>query len=97
MQPALRELYGLYQFGQLMYGMGFVMSIDVVEFIGAWTIPPHQTWIEDVMVGMWLKPFQISFTHHPGFHDQVFHAAQPGVDYMVVHYMGADWGGRPIH
>lgn len=93
-QPALRELYGLYQFGQYMYGMGFVMSFDVVEFIGAWTIPPHQTWCEDVMVGMWLNPFQISFTHHPGFHNQVSHAAQPGVDYMVVHYMRQEQWGR---
>ena len=89
-QPALKELYGLYQFGQYMSGMGFLMSYDVAEFIGLLTIPPHLTWCEDVMVGMWLNPFQISFTHHPGFHCQGYYHDQPavaGTDYLVVHRM----------
>jgi nucleoside-diphosphate-sugar epimerase len=60
-QPNLHELFGLYQFGQYMLGIGFLFSWDVAEFIGSWTIPPHQTWCEDVMVGMWLNPFQIKF------------------------------------
>jgi hypothetical protein len=43
-QPALQDLFGLYQFGQYMYGMGFVMSFDVVDFIGSLKIPPHLNW-----------------------------------------------------
>ncbi len=57
--PRLQELLGIYQFGQYMMGLGYVFSWDVAEFIGTWAIPPHQTWCEDVMVGMWLNPFQI--------------------------------------
>jgi hypothetical protein len=59
--PKLQELFGIYQFGQYMMGLGFVFSWDVAEFIGTWAIPPHQTWCEDVMVGMWLNPFQIQW------------------------------------
>ncbi len=61
LHPRLQELFGIYQFGQYMMGLGFVFSWDVAEFIGTWAIPPHQTWCEDVMVGMWLNPFQISW------------------------------------
>ena len=89
-QPALQKLYGLYQFGQYMLGMGFVMSYDVAEFIGTLKIPPHLTWCEDVMVGMWLNPFQVSFMHHHGFHCQNVDFSAPaavGVDYLVVHRM----------
>ena len=60
-QPKLHELFGLYQYGQYMMGLGFVFSWDVVEFMATWSIPPHLTWCEDVMVGMWLNPFQITF------------------------------------
>ena len=89
-QPELRKLYGIYQFGQYMVGMGFVMSYDVAEFIGTLKIPPHLTWCEDVMVGMWLNPFQISFVDHHGFHCQTLGFSLPaavGVDYLVVHRM----------
>ena len=60
-QPNLHELFGLYQFGQYMTGMGYVFTWDVIEFLSTSIIPPHQTWCEDVMVGMWLNPYQIHF------------------------------------
>ena len=86
-QPRLRELYGLYQFGQYMLGMGFLFSFDVVQFISALTIPPHLGWCEDVMVGMWLNPFQITFMHHRGFVSPRDYPVQPGRDYLLIHYM----------
>ena len=60
-QPRLRDLYGIHQFGSYMFGMGFCLSWDVAEFIGQLSIPPLQTWAEDVIVGMWLMPFEIDF------------------------------------
>jgi hypothetical protein len=43
-QPRLQEVFGMYQFGQYMYGMGFLFSYDVVDFVGSLKIPPHLTW-----------------------------------------------------
>jgi hypothetical protein len=84
-QPRLRELFGLYQFGSYMAGAAYVFSGDVAEFIGTLEIPPHQTWCEDVMVGMWLNPFRITkleMTDLPGFMD-----GPP----LFVHYMKKEW------
>jgi hypothetical protein len=88
-QPRLRELYGIYQFGQYMHGMGFLFSFDVVQFIAAFTITPHLTWCEDVMVGMWLNPFQITFMDRTDFLclNNFPNTLQPDRDYLVVHYM----------
>ena len=58
-QPALLEHFGLVQWGQYMSGMGFMFSFDVADFIASLKIPPHLTWCEDLMVGMWLNPFQV--------------------------------------
>jgi hypothetical protein len=84
-QPMIQPLFGLYQFGGYMSGMGFLFSYDVAEFIGTLSIPPHQTWCEDVMVGMWLNPFRITkmdFSATPGF------KSNPP---LVVHYMKREW------
>lgn len=84
-QPSLHTMFGLYQFGGYMYGEGYVFSYDVAEFIGTFSIPPHQTWCEDVMVGMWLNPFRITkmeFSSLP-----VSHSDPP----LLVHYMKDAW------
>jgi len=67
-QPALQKLYGMFMFGQYMLGCGYVFTWDVAEHIAKWTIPPHQTYAEDVIVGMWLNPFRIEKIHdEPNF------------------------------
>jgi hypothetical protein len=62
-QPLLQRqsFHMLERFGPYMLGMGFLLSASVVEFIAALRIPPKLTWCEDVMVGMWLLPFQIDW------------------------------------
>jgi hypothetical protein len=74
-QPRLQELFGLHQFGHYMLGMAFVFSWDVAEFVGTLSIPPHQTWCEDVMIGMWLSPFQITFANMEENPELFFHAS----------------------
>ena len=84
-QPLLQPLFGLAQFGGYMQGEGYVFSYDVAEFIGTLSIPPHQTWCEDVMVGMWLNPFRITkmdYTALPGSR------SNPS---LLVHYMQDAW------
>jgi hypothetical protein len=86
-QPELQKLFGLYQFGQYMSGMGFLFSYDVADFVASLKIPPHLTWCEDLMVGMWLLPFQISFMNYPGFHEQSESQAELNKDYLLIHRM----------
>ena len=84
-QPLLQTVFGLFQFGGYMHGEGFVFSYDVAEFIGTLSIPPHQTWCEDVMVGMWLNPFRVT---------KMDFSAVPGQAYnppLVTHYMKDIW------
>ena len=84
-QPLLQTVFGLFQFGGYMHGEGYVFSYDVAEFIGTLSIPPHQTWCEDVMVGMWLNPFRIT---------KMDYSSIPGVytsPPLLVHYMKDDW------
>eukprot|EP01038_Epipyxis_sp_PR26KG_P009127 gene9127-12311_t len=60
-QPNLQKLFGLQSFSySYMLGIGFGMTYDIVQLISNWNIPPHQTWCEDVMLGMWLNIFQIN-------------------------------------
>ena len=94
-QPNLQKLFGIYQFGQYMYGMGFLLSFDVVDFVASLKIPPHLTWCEDLMVGMWLLPFQITFMDYPGFHEPNFYG-QPelGKQYLLIHRMTPDQWNR---
>ena len=84
-QPKLAGLFGLRQFGQYMYGSGYVLSFDVADFVASLKIPPHLTWCEDVMIGMWLNPFQIEFRHSPLWTDRQY--ASLGVDYILIHRM----------
>lgn len=87
-QPNLQKLFGIYQYGQYMHGMGFLLSFDVADFVASLKIPPHLTWCEDVMVGMWLLPFQITFMDYPGFHEPLeFGQAGLGKQYLLIHRM----------
>jgi hypothetical protein len=52
--PELYSLYGIEKFGKYLVGMSFYMSWDVALFIGQSSIPPRQTWCEDIMVSHWL-------------------------------------------
>ena len=61
-QPVLQEHFGVTQWGQYMVGMGFLFSYDVADFVASLKIPPHLMWCEDLMVGMWLNPFQVSLS-----------------------------------
>ena len=85
--PLLKSLFGLTHPGYYMRGGGFLMSFDVVDFIASLKIPPHLTSHDDVMMGMWLRPFQITFLHTPLYIEQLDGVAQPGVDYLVIHRM----------
>jgi hypothetical protein len=84
-QPKLAELFNLHQFGGYMGGAGYVLSGDVVDFIGTLQIPPHLTWCEDVMVGMWLNPFRITKLQIPDIPN--FASLPP----LLVHYMHTEW------
>jgi hypothetical protein len=53
--------YMLERFGPYMGGIGYLMSSKVAEFIGTAIVPPKLTWCEDVMVGMWLLPYQVQW------------------------------------
>jgi hypothetical protein len=65
-QPNLARLFGLTHFStNYMLGMGFAFTWDVVRLMGGWNIPPHLTWCEDVMVGMYLNVFQINRVSRP--------------------------------
>ena len=84
-QPRLISVFGLFQFGGYMHGEGYVFSHDVAEFIGTLSIPPHLTWCEDVMVGMWLNPFRIT---KMDFHTLPGYGNGPP---LLVHYMRSEW------
>jgi hypothetical protein len=84
-QPRLEALFSIYQFGGYMVGSGYVLSSDVVEFIGTLEIPPHLTWCDDVMVAMWLNPFRITklqVSDLPGYSN-----GPP----LTIHYMRREW------
>lgn len=95
-QPAIQALLGIQQFGPYMFGMGYLFSYDVAAFIGAWAIPPRDLWCEDVMIGFWLRPFQIQWVDA----NQLGHimclrgALSPGISHTVLnmHYVqDQDW------
>jgi hypothetical protein len=59
-QAALQKhVWRIGMFGAYMLGMGFMVTMDVAEFVNSWKIPPHMSWCEDVIVGAWMMPFQI--------------------------------------
>jgi hypothetical protein len=80
-------LFGLHQFGQYMTGCGYLLSFDVADFIASFKTPPHLTWREDVMVDMWLDPFQITFMHSSQFVEQDKRPSGTGTDYILIHRM----------
>ncbi len=96
-QPALlREVWRTHSFGAYMYGMGFMVSMDVAEFVASWKIPPHLTWCEDVMVGAWLMPFRIQWIDANQYGWSVYNrqdyysAAAICSNQLLVHYVQQD-------
>jgi hypothetical protein len=99
-QPLTQKesFYMLSHFGPYMHGMGFMLSSSVVNFLGTSKIPPKQTWCEDVMVGMWLLPYQVTWLDANAMHFPVLnrHLAVPmarsGHTMLLTHYMqDQDW------
>jgi len=93
-QPALSQLFGLEQFPHnYMLGMGYAFSWDLVVHIATWHIPPHQTWCEDVMVGMWLNPFRINKVSRPDIMRNRGHIDKGNKQtLLLVHYiLPQDW------
>ena len=101
-QPRIQKLFGLDQFSvNYMLGMGFVFSWDIVQLIATWNIPPHLTWCEDVMIGMYLNIFQINRIHRPDLFvnragsiaDQKYYYGTLGkLDVILLHYIDSrDW------
>jgi hypothetical protein len=85
-QPRLQEVFGIRQWGQYMSGMGYMISYDVADFIATLKIPPHLTWCEDLMVGLWLNPFQIQFMHGGElFHEQGERVVENNTEHLLVH------------
>ncbi len=70
-----------------MTGCGYLLSFDVADFIASFKTPPHLTWREDVMVDMWLDPFQITFMHSSQFVEQDKRPSGTGTDYILIHRM----------
>jgi hypothetical protein len=64
-KPHLREVWHKSDFGDYMFGMGYMLSAPVVELVGNWEVEPLQTWCEDVVIGAWMRPFQIDWIHAP--------------------------------
>jgi Glycosyltransferase 61/Nucleotide-diphospho-sugar transferase/Galactosyltransferase len=90
-QPRLMEVFGMVQFGQYMSGAGWLVSQDVADLIASFKIPPHTTWFDDVMMGMWLSPFQIRFMHGGGlFIDLSETSVRNDTDYVIVHRVFGD-------
>ena len=56
-----KQVWRMPAFGSYMFGMGFLVSMDVAQFVDSWKISPHLSWCEDVMVGAWFMPFQITW------------------------------------
>ena len=98
-QPVLHGLFGLYQFGHYMSGMGFMLTWDVIEFIASMSIPPRMNWCDDVLVSMWLMPLQIQFVDVNSMQDYVMFGSEERAHYahtrknvLLVHYMRQhDW------
>lgn len=101
-QPALKALFGFrYLSSKYMLGMGSIFSADVAELIGSWNIPPHLTWCEDVMVGMWLSLFNINlidrkdlFINRAGSSGNMWPLDDTygNITVILVHYMlSSDW------
>jgi len=91
-QPKLQKLFGIEQFPPYMMGIGYAFSWDVVQHIASWHIPPHQTWCEDVMVGMWLNPFQINRIDRPDLLRNRDHLTGSRQKLLLIHYMHSkDW------
>ncbi len=40
-QPKLESLFGMYQFGQYIFGSGYLLSFDVVDVVAS--LKPHRT------------------------------------------------------
>lgn len=98
-QPNLqRHVWRMRYFGSYMFGMGFMVTMDVAQLVDSWTIPPQQTWCEDVVIGAWLMPFQIEWMdanlHGWHMHDRNVYLQRPETcsAQLLVHYVQkSDW------
>ena len=91
-QPNLLKKIGMRKFVSYMYGMGYAMSWSVALHIAAFVIPPHLTHCEDVMVGLWLLPFQVERVHSTLVGDRDWFPKQKSIQRILVHHMEAsDW------
>jgi Galactosyltransferase len=90
--PKLHQLYNMAHFPQYMLGIGYAFSWDVVALIASWTMPPHLTWCEDVMVGMWLNIFPITNINRPDLLLNRAMTRRKRVRVILLHYMEErDW------
>jgi hypothetical protein len=99
-QPLMqRETFSMLpRFGPYMSGMGYVLSASVAHFIATATIAPKLTWCEDVMVGMWLLPFQIRWIDSRDMNLPMVNRPEgvlygrAGKSILLMHYMQEqDW------
>lgn len=95
-QPQLHKLFNLYRPAHYMFGMGFAFSWDVVALVATWAIPPHQTYAEDVILGLWFNPFQIKKIHRPDLINNIdqirSYTGSSNVDAVLLHYIRpVDW------
>jgi hypothetical protein len=98
-QPSLKEhVWKADTFGAYMLGMGFLVTMDVAQFIDSWKIQPHLTWCEDVMVGAWLMPFQIQWVNANDYGWSMYNREDYSNEercshQLLVHYVQKeDWG-----
>jgi len=75
-----------FRLGNYMSGAGYLLTFDVATLIASFNIPPHFVSFEDVMMGMWLNPFQIQFLAGGDlFHDLLDGAVESNSDHLLVH------------
>ena len=91
-QPHLQKIFNMPIFPHYMLGMGFAFSWDVAQHIGSFVIPPHQTWIEDVMVGMWLNPFMVTKVDRRDMMVNREEIKGANISVLLLHYIKVhDW------
>jgi hypothetical protein len=90
--PEVDRDFGLRSPPDYMSGMGMVFSSDVVHHIATTVIPPRIDFYEDVLVGLWLTPFQIEKKHSDLFQNRQELSIGPHPEMILVHYMRPiDW------
>ena len=90
--PEVDRDFGLRTPPDYMHGMGCIFTSDVVHHIATTVIPPRINFIEDVVVGLWVTPFQIEKQHSDLFQVRQALSIGPHPEMILVHYMRPiDW------